>query len=178
MFLYHLRAAGQGLVQLFFSSPVQSFFKGAALKELYPEKGIPTRHVKEGVCKMFTYHQTTLHVCTTYYNYEYLYHSDSNLLLLMPIGVAEWRTEIANSHHSIERWYRITGKPSKHHKSTSAKWLVTAGQGVVSQKQQLVKTEKFIRITYNSENLSINMVCIDDINQLMELYIGILHIVF
>ena len=49
---------------------------------------------------------------------------------------------------------------------------------MVSQKQQLVKTEKFIRITYNSENLSINMVCIDDINQLMELYIGILHIVF
>ena len=45
---------------------------------------------------------------------------------------------------------------------------------VVSQKQQLVKTGEFIRITDNSEvrlNLSINMMCIDEINQLMDLYI-------
>ena len=53
MFLYHIRSAGQGLVQLFFSSAVQSFFNCAAPKELYPDiKGyIPSRHVEEGVCK-------------------------------------------------------------------------------------------------------------------------------
>ena len=47
----------------------------------------------------------------------------------MPIAVAECTTESANSHHSIGRWYRITGKYSKHHDSESAKWPVTAGQG-------------------------------------------------
>ena len=40
MFLHCIRPAGQGLVQLFDSSPLQSFFNGAAPKELYPEKGI------------------------------------------------------------------------------------------------------------------------------------------
>ena len=27
-------------------------------------------YVEEGVCKMCTFHQTALHICTTYYNYE------------------------------------------------------------------------------------------------------------
>ena len=42
---------------------------------------------------------------------------------------------------------------------------------VMTQKQQLIKTGEFIRITDNSEvrlNLSINMMCIDE---LMDLYI-------
>ena len=50
MFLYHLRPAGQGLVQLFFSSPVQSFFNGVAPKELYPEKGIYQPGTLRKVC--------------------------------------------------------------------------------------------------------------------------------
>lgn len=61
MFLYHLRPAGQGLVQLFFSSPVQSFFNGVAPKELYPEKGIYQPGMLRKVCVKCLHNITYMH---------------------------------------------------------------------------------------------------------------------
>ena len=68
MFLYHLRPAGQGLVQLFFSSPVQSFFNSVAPKELYPEKGIYQPGMLRKVCVKCLHNITYMH--NLYYNYE------------------------------------------------------------------------------------------------------------
>ena len=83
MFLYHIRSAGQGLVQLFFSSAVQSFFNCAPPKELYPEK---ENIYQAGMLrKVYVKVYISLHNITDMHNvlllYELLYHSDSNLLL-------------------------------------------------------------------------------------------------
>ena len=76
-----------------------------------PEKGIyqPGMLRNEGACKMCTFHHTALHICTTYTIYNCTNHCITQiaiycLLLFMPIAVAEWRTDSANSQHSIGRW--------------------------------------------------------------------------
>ena len=119
MFLYHLRPAGQGLVQLFFSSLVQSFFNGVAPKELYPEKGLyqPGR-----MCNFIKQHyihaQPTITVSLgkqfTAFNANYSFRLENRVCKQPPF---HWK--MVQNH-----W-----KTFQAHDSTSACQATTAGQG-------------------------------------------------